>query len=117
MTEAQFKTALASKLKAAYPAAFFFRTGAGAFAVAGLPDIIGIVYGVFVGIEAKRPGKYKNPLQGCTPAQLHVRDLVQQAGGIWIAADDVDDCLVTLIRALQSCGATTRDAKTPPKIP
>jgi hypothetical protein len=114
MTEAQLKTGLCAKLKAAYPAAFFFRTGAGAFAMAGLPDIIGIVFGRFVGIEAKRPGKYSTPLKGCTPAQLHVRDLIFRAGGIWLATDDIDDCLVRLKKALYSCGASVNDEEKTP---
>ena len=98
--ETALKNTLMQKLKAAYPAAFFFRTGAGPFGLAGLPDILGVCYGLFIGIEAKRPGKYKEPLKGCTPAQVFVGRRIQDAGGIWFATDDEQHCIATLQHAI-----------------
>lgn len=94
--ETRLKDDLMRKLKAAYPAAFFFRTGAGPFMQAGCPDILGVWFGRFVGIEVKTPGKYKNPLTGCTPSQLKFGCKITEAGGFWFCTDDTTQCMAQM---------------------
>ena len=57
--------------------------------VAGL-DIYACIKGKFVAIEAKAPGKYSHPLNGCTPRQLFVLNAIHNAGGIAIATDSLE---------------------------
>jgi hypothetical protein len=58
--------------------------------LAGVPDIIGFtVYGRFIGIEVKAPGKKSNQSSG----QKAFQDKCNKFGGIYILADSVDDVL------------------------
>jgi len=50
----------------------------------GRADLHVCYRGLFVAIETKALGKQP------TPAQLHYRDRVERAGGIWIKADSVE---------------------------
>ena len=60
----------------------------------GRPDLTACVpakigdntYGLFVGIELKRPGR----LNGVSEAQEVVGRAIMKAGGIWILSDDAD---------------------------
>ena len=54
-------------------------------------DILACVRGRFVAIEAKAPGKYKDPWVGCTPRQRRTLTAVSNAGGFSFATDDIDD--------------------------
>lgn len=53
--------------------------------MAGLPDLIACVQGLFIGIEVKQPGN--NPTQ----RQLFVHSLIRRAGGIVIVAHSVEE--------------------------
>lgn len=60
-----------------YPG-FYFKTHGGPFQMMGLPDIIGVYKGRFIGIEVKLPGK-ENTL---TEKQKQIIRKINRAGGI-----------------------------------
>ena len=65
-----------------------WRSPAGPFSTAGIPDIIGVLPGGrFLAIEAKRPGKYKDPVQGLTPAQSRMLVALGDVGALTIVTD------------------------------
>lgn len=64
-----------------------FSFGAG---TAGIPDIIAIVRGLFVGIEVKADAKSK-----LTVLQRRVAEQIVQAGGLWLRVDG-DETLAQL---------------------
>ena len=51
----------------------------------GVPDIICVLDGLFVGIEVKTPKTYQNE------AQKRFEDAVVKAGGVYIVARSIDD--------------------------
>ena len=58
------------------PYVFCFRTHGGSFQMKGTPDIIGLAYGHFFAIEAKRTAKQKP-----SAAQEYVLSKIRKAGG------------------------------------
>lgn len=57
----------------------------------GIPDIIGChAFMGAVAIELKEPGRYKDPWDGCDPAQRLWLHRWKSAGGIAIVADSLD---------------------------
>lgn len=64
-------------LKEKYPG-FYFKTHGGPYQRAGLPDIIGVHEGRFIGVEIKCPGKEGE----LTDLQAKVLDRIRRAGGI-----------------------------------
>ena len=71
---------------------FYFKTHGGPFQLAGLPDIVGLHRGRFIGIEVKCPGKEKN----LTDRQQHVIDRITLAGGIAFMATSPNQVLAKL---------------------
>jgi len=65
---------------------FYFKTHGGPFQRAGLPDIIGLHKGRFIGIEVKVPGKEDT----LTDIQRHTLTLIKLAGGISFMSTSVD---------------------------
>lgn len=57
--------------------------------ISGEADITGCYNGLFIAIELKRPGAYKQPVDGLSPAQRLYSDEVQRAGGIYLITDDL----------------------------
>lgn len=57
----------------------------GPFSEKGVSDLGGLIDGMYVGIEVKRPGEQPTPLQA-----LHGRKVLA-AGGTWGVARSVDD--------------------------
>ena len=74
-----------------YPG-FYFKTHGGPYQAVGLPDIIGLHKGKFIGIEAKVPGK-ENTL---TDKQKQVIRKIKLAGGIAFMATSAEQVLETL---------------------
>jgi len=66
---------------------WYFFPAANGMGRAGIPDIIAIVAGDFVGIEAKAD-KTKKP----TELQIRCGKEIQAAGGRWFLVFDVDSC-------------------------
>ena len=60
-----------------YPG-FYFKTHGGLYQRAGLPDILGVYKGRFIGIEIKCPGK-ENTL---TDLQKKTLDKISRSGGV-----------------------------------
>lgn len=65
------------------------------FGALGAPDIIAVVRGRYVGIEAKRPGGGR-----LSPAQLAFHANLRAAGGVALVVRSVDE----LIEALEGLG-------------
>ena len=65
------------------PQVFCFRTHGSAFQMKGTPDIIGLAYGHFFAIEAKRTAKDKP-----SAAQLYVLSKISKAGGTTFVSHD-----------------------------
>lgn len=57
---------------------FYFKTHGGPYQKAGLPDIVGVYEGRFIGIEIKCPGKEDT----LTDLQKKVLDKIKRAGGV-----------------------------------
>lgn len=61
------------------------------------PEMVGQTFGLFVAVEAKRPGRRGEKNAGATGAQMqNLRDIID-AGGIAMLADGSDDCDVLVI--------------------
>lgn len=77
---------------------FVFKVWGSAHMMAGLPDLIGCVQGLFFGLEVKHPETRGD----VSPRQEFVHGLIRQAGGIVAvvttpqeALDAIDDALKT----------------------
>lgn len=70
-----------------WPRVWLFKVHGGPYQAAGIPDIIGVIDGRFVGIEVKAPGKTATKLQ-----ELVIRR-IQQAGGIAGVATSVEEAI------------------------
>lgn len=79
-----------------YPG-FYFKTHGGPFQMAGLPDIIGLHKGRFIGIEVKVPGKEAN----LTPIQIKVLGKIKAAGGIAFMSTGAEDTIKKIRRELK----------------
>jgi hypothetical protein len=90
MTETALKNAAMKKLAAWYPGGFFWRQGATPYGRAGIPDILGVIDGVAVALEAKQPGRYAWPTDGLTASQKLFSEKFEDAGGIYIVFDCLD---------------------------
>lgn len=64
---------------------FVFKVHGGPQMMAGLPDLIACIQGLFIGIEVKQPGQ--NP----TARQQFVHKLIQRSGGVAIVAHSVEE--------------------------
>jgi hypothetical protein len=64
---------------------FVFKVHGGPQMMAGLPDLIVCIQGLFIGIEVKQPGQ--NP----TARQVFVHNMIQRSGGVVIVAHSVKE--------------------------
>jgi penicillin-binding protein-related factor A (putative recombinase) len=62
-----------------------WKTHGGPFSVPGVPDLVGVYKGRFLGIEVKQPGKKATAIQ-----ELFISKL-KKAGGIAFVSTSVDD--------------------------
>jgi hypothetical protein len=69
--------------------AYFFSPVQTGFGKRTVDDLI-CFRGRFIAAEAKRPGKYKDPWNGCTGIQRAVLNEVGRAGGVPFAYDDLE---------------------------
>ena len=65
--------------------AWFCMPATGGYGKSGVPDFLVCWKGLFIGIEAKAPGKGGNT----TPAQDEQLEEIKQAGGLSLVCDDV----------------------------
>lgn len=73
---------------------FCFKVHGSALMMAGLPDIIACVDGMFVALETKVPEKRSNT----TPIQKRVQSLIRQAGGVSEVVCGVSEAMVVIRR-------------------
>lgn len=91
--ETRLKNSLMLELKREFPTSHFWRTSGGPYAAPGVPDILGVIAGYAIGIEAKvNARKY-----GATPTQRAFGKKMIAAGGCWLLADDTTE-VVRLLR-------------------
>lgn len=64
---------------------FAFKIHGGPTMMAGLPDLVAVVHGRFLGIEAKMPGNK------ASVRQRYVHGLIRKAGGVVIVAYSLED--------------------------
>lgn len=88
MTESALQKRVLKRLRAY--GGVWYNTHGGAYAVAGVPDIIGCLCGQYVAIELKAPGKYKHPKDGLSPAQWNWLNQIEANQGEIIVTDDED---------------------------
>jgi Holliday junction resolvase len=75
-------------LQKIYPNCFFFKVHGSGYQKSGIPDLIGCINGLFIGIEVKDP---KNKSYGATELQLHIIELIKGAGGIAGVATSLEE--------------------------
>ena len=77
---------------------WYFFPASNGFGRAGIPDIVAIVDGLFVGIECKA-----DPSKKPTKLQVKCGEDIVSAGGVWLLVRSADDCngLDTMIRELR----------------
>ena len=68
------------------PGCWFFMPIGGPYSRHGIPDIIAIINGRFIGIEVKAAGKFYNT----TELQDLTMEDIREAGGVAFVADSVD---------------------------
>jgi len=69
---------------------FVFKVHGGPQMMAGLPDLICCIQGLFIGIEVKQPGQ--NP----TARQVFIHSLIRRSGGVAIVAHSVEEAANTI---------------------
>lgn len=80
--EARIQKKIQDAIKKEFPASFFFKSHGGPYQQSGIPDLIGVVHGLFIGIEVKTPDKKTN----ITQLQEHALKLINKAGGLGFVA-------------------------------
>jgi hypothetical protein len=65
--------------------AYFYMVVPNGFSRAGVPDFLVCLYGTFVGIETKAPGKRRNT----TALQKRELAWIEKSGGVSLVVDDV----------------------------
>lgn len=102
--EARISRAILDALKAA--GIFSFKVHGGPNQMAGLPDILACVEGIFVGLEVKTPDKRKNT----SVRQDYVHGLIEQSGGVTEVVCSVPEAMeiVYRIRARAKAAGLTR---------
>lgn len=71
------------------PKTFVYKNHGSQYMMAGLPDIQCCIYGWFIGIEVKMPGKKSTQ----TPRQKFVQQQIEAAGGEYHLVDSVEEAL------------------------
>lgn len=93
MNEAQLQKKIQGALTRAFPGSFWWKTHGNGYQRAGLPDICGVVEGLFIGLEVKMPGR----LNTLTPLQSKTLKEISQARGLAEVVTDSEEA-VGLVR-------------------
>lgn len=102
MKEADLQRSIRSTLEETV-GGFWFKVHGGLFQVAGLPDLIGVVDGLFIGIEVK-VGK---PVPSAEQATI-IR-LIKDAGGLAFTTNSVDVAVHRVKRWLKKNGKSIKN--------
>jgi Holliday junction resolvase len=80
-----------------FPFSFWFKSHGGPYQTKGIPDLIGCVNGIYVGIEVKVPGKEKT----LTKIQKHTIGQIMTAGGIAFMSTSAEHAIATIKSELE----------------
>lgn len=58
--ETRIQKNIQDALKKEYPNSFFYKTHGGPYQQSGIPDLVGVIHGIFIAIEVKTPDKKDN---------------------------------------------------------
>lgn len=100
--EAGVVAAIWKAIIAEYPSAWVFKVHGNPYQMAGVPDLLVCVDGLFVGLEVKfnRPGEsVQSTLSRVTPRQWVQIDQINRAGGYAAVVIDADGALLALREA------------------
>jgi hypothetical protein len=82
--ESQLTGQIQKAIQTAYPDSFNFKVHGGPYQLAGMPDLVACVKGLFIGLEIKhqKPGESETHARGrVTTIQTIMLDKVKKAGG------------------------------------
>lgn len=77
---------------------FWFKSAGGPFQRRGLPDLIGCVNGLFIGLEVKRPGDRRGP----TALQSETGQRITDNGGCFAVVNSAEAALKVVRQCLKS---------------
>jgi Holliday junction resolvase len=101
-------------LQKLYPNCFFFKVHGSGYQKSGIPDLIGCINGLFIGIEVKDS---KNKSYGATELQLHIIELIEGAGGIAGVATSLEEAKELIENGfIQTSKSSTKKIKRKEKI-
>jgi len=95
--ESKLQRKIREALEKEFEDSFWFKVHGGPFQMAGLPDLIGCVAGIYIGIEVKHP-EQDHPLSRIQ--KIRIRQ-IQEAGGYAACVEDVEDAIELVRRALR----------------
>ena len=90
MTEAQLSKKIIEYANS-LPSTFAWKYPGTGLGISGIPDVIGSCYGAFFGIECKRPGAYKNAVDGLSLNQNRRIAQLRAAGAAVLITDSFDE--------------------------
>jgi len=94
--ESRLQQKIKKALENAFPGSFWFKSHGGPYQQKGIPDLIGVVQGKFIGVEVKVPGREHN----LTDIQKHTIELINKAGGIAFMSTSVEHSVETIQKRL-----------------
>lgn len=94
MSESAIKNSIMTALRK--EGGFWWRVGSSPYQRSGCPDILGVYWGVMIGIEVKTPEAYKKKDLGCTPNQVLFMKKMRDNGARVIAVCSVAQVQVFL---------------------
>lgn len=95
--ETKIVKAIMRTLNTSFPG-FYFKTHGGPYQRAGLPDILGVHRGRFIGIEVKCPGKEDT----LTKLQESTLEIIRLHGGVGFMATSPEDTKILLRKEMKS---------------
>ena len=87
--ESRLQKKILKAVKDNFPGCFLFKTHGGPYQKAGIPDLVGSINGVFVGIEVKNP----EDLEKVTKLQEITIGEINKSGGIAFVSSSVEHTL------------------------
>lgn len=93
-------------LKTSFPG-FYFKTHGGPYQRVGLPDILGVHQGRFIGIEVKCPGKEDT----LTKNQQKTLNLINLYGGVGFMSTSPEDTKIQLRKEMKTWLAPRKSSK------
>lgn len=87
--EARLQTKIQKAIKQEFPNSFVFKTHGGPFQMKGVPDLILCIYGFFIAIEVKVPGREDT----LTAIQKNAIERINKSGGYAFMSTSVEDSL------------------------